>query len=405
MTREDRQKLMKPTSFSGQWNTISLLLDRILPILDALEPHHPRRPFLQSNKSEGMFRMPKSYLQDIVRWKYVLLYLVPDLRRHIDFLGQHLRNDFQYVLASIDAPYETPDKPKLVIMLSWYYKDVCALRFVDTVNQSAREHLQCALEHRLIHLYSTLLTKRSINRKSHRQEGPFRAQVIPFCALLGVTQFLPPQLQDPQIQGRWDLCDTHNDMQCRLPEGAPDAQEVSIEKRTACVCSWVINSLPTGYLTTFGLCAEVLCLRIHKRKCSLAAVYYEVANHPDAARGLTKLYCHSIAYLLQIYFNHLVTETTSSSRVSGTLSHDRHDGLILSHSSGYVALDIFFIAMDLVSHFIKDIEQSREPMSGNAVSSLDIWCRSEGRGEEYEAVLREIICKAQLEISQSETGN
>jgi hypothetical protein len=334
----------------------------------------------------------QSYLQDIIRWRYALLLLVPGLLRHIDILGRGHRVVIRCILRDLDATYSLRDKLVVAVYFSYYYEHVCVLKFVDTVDQSAREHLQCALEHRIILLYDNLFMKGSAKRKSHRQG--LRGRVMLLRRLTKTAHLLPPQYQDLRRFECSILVDKKPCAQCTAPDGAPNTQDDPLRERDACFCSWIIRCLPTSYLNTFGIREKRLCMQIHESKHTyrthtqkLAVLYYTAANQSDGAvKQLTDLYCNSIAFLLRLYFKILMTEAAVDPAI--------HDGAILTSFYRSLLQLVPFLAMNLSYDVIlRESEQDTDRTIGYTKSTLHTWCRHQGYEKAYEDMFRELICE------------
>jgi hypothetical protein len=370
---------------SLEWvSSLFELLQPLLPVLNALEPDHPKRLFLTTAALPFSFH---SYSLSIARWKGALLNIVPHLRRQITTLEQCHRIIGPRLLDCLDILYISADKMTAAFLLSWYYDDICSMRSLDTLDSSACDHISCALEHRLALLYDLIFTKVSATKTSHRRELKEQALMLRRCSNANI--FVPSEYQSFHDNMQWASRYESSNFQCRDQEYS---QDHSSRKKVASFCSWVNCCIPPGYWEMFGLDTENFCKEIHDAEqihdpnaYDLASLYDSVAsNDPYLFPLLATAYRNAIAFMLQMYLSCLLTEATSSTEIA------RHKPKIIWPQ------EILFMAMPVCFHFLKWCGGQKNLMDQDFRKTMGTWIREDGPGKAIEALLKEAPSKVSM---------
>jgi hypothetical protein len=295
----------------------------------------------------------------------------------------------------------------LAFFLSALYDDFVNLKYLDTVDQSAGEHLRLAVEHRLILLYDILLVGKSVTRKVHQQERERRARELR-CTSKAVL--LSPQFPDLPRPLMSTLFDNYATVQCEALDGAPNTRKDSLRKDTACFCAWITHGIPSPYFVEFDLQPEQICRDLHDIKheyCydaqGLAVMYYnfDVNESPYFANLIRDTYGRVMGNLLRLYSNCLLIEAASHLDLPNIVKSIRlDDERILASWYCLCPQLIPFSAMALTFDYLMWYFQASNEEEEDI---LETWICDQVCVKEIEAAFREIISQTTEEYLEDQS--
>jgi hypothetical protein len=148
------------------------------------------------------------------------------------------------------------------VPLTFYYEEVCSMRFLDSVNQPACEHLRCGIEQRLFLVYNALFTKDPVTKTLRYNELNIRAETLRRCSSAN-SNSLQQQYHAISRLENWASEYHAPHPQCKCPK---DTQNDPFSQKGTGFCCWATYCLPKQYLETFGLSTGDFCECLHDTK-------------------------------------------------------------------------------------------------------------------------------------------
>ncbi|KAI2483448.1 hypothetical protein Ptr902_05765 [Pyrenophora tritici-repentis] len=157
----------------------SVVLKPVRNCLDIFEPLHTRQIWSKDAEGWGFVwtLIVVSYSFSLLRWKRVILFLDPSLVHYVGYIEKLLYWRLQLILAELYDNRCYQDLTSAAWYLNVVYEGICSMEPSHLVDQSAKEHLQSALETRTAHIYSMLFPAGSTS-KAFRRKQEFQSLLL-----------------------------------------------------------------------------------------------------------------------------------------------------------------------------------------------------------------------------------
>ncbi len=236
------------------------------------------RAKLHSKRTDGSDLSIYTYTQSIVRWKRVLVYLAPKLQHVLAFVERLYRCLCLRMLSSCDLVHRWPDKAEALLFVGVLYHEIKQLTEMETLNLSAVNHLQLALQN-LLKVFCLRIfdfdksRKVELSKALNLPDGMdiFCGEMVLDC-LPELSGYLP--LRYHGGSSTWKIGKRHLLLghppatpldlpACLLRRSRSSESYYNKSQTNNCCCGWTFDSTPSSFLGFFGHSAPSFARYVH----------------------------------------------------------------------------------------------------------------------------------------------
>jgi hypothetical protein len=322
-------------------------------------------------------------IQILLIWKDAFIHFRPEAKIFMGILDRRYREAIQSFLVELDNTKLYHNKLRAAYILTLQYHSTLLLSDFGAVDLAAVEHIQCALQSRLVFLFGVLSTCNPEVKKLLQNSKSLDRALFPFMHKTDQSlRFVQP---DGFSMATQRVGNPSFHLQCPILQTHEDSRRST--SKTSCFCSWALGWLPIVYLQYFGYDTGTFSQGLHDEGHVLYLLGRDVEarfqNLADGSGGLflygTDTLCFTAILSFFLYFGRLsLTDTPGGCALSIT-QHREYD-LILHQ--------VIFTAMELAGSFVESMRaiDNSEPHNFE-VAPMANWVDRNG----YERAMKDLF--------------
>ena len=210
------------------------------------------------------------YTHSILRWKTVLIYLVPGLQRVCAFIARLYKYSCLEVLRLCDRTHEYRNKYVAAFIVVLVFDEFQHLTEIEESDPSAVEHVQLALKNRLKVFCSQIYHSDYYKANSFKKVNRSKNNVLRLLAMHvncvpGLSFCLPPYYRK-EMPNAFPHCYPFTNLDlpaCLLRRSDSSGYQYGNGQTNSCCCGWAFDSTPSGFLGLFDHSAESFARYFH----------------------------------------------------------------------------------------------------------------------------------------------
>ena len=345
LLQEDISALEVFETMESQFGGIKTFTQNYKYLFDLMESLEPLRSriflkILDSNEDTHAL-YSYSYTSSIVRWKRVLVYMVPELQHVLALLERFHRYKCSQVLRYCDLVHTSPHKDRAVMMVVLILEEIRHFTGTEILDSSVVNHLQLALQNRL-----KVFCHRLFDFDGSRQiENSREWYKLCVAAMVDRAQGLLWCLPRRYYGCSWVVFKAMPDSLSVRPPVTPLDLPACLLRRSdsslycydnteidVCCCGWTFDGISSGFLELLSYTAPSFARFIHSKpqkgtRQALNTVLRGPYTETLSLRRRMLVFGGALSFLLWHSFqviNH-VTKTLESNRILERFEgkHDR----------------------------------------------------------------------------------
>ena len=286
------------SAFDSQFGGTYDFLQKFVYLFDFMRFFEQYRSNFFLSKSNGTRLWFYAFSHSIIRWKRVLLFLAPGLKRVLDLIEKLHKYLCLSVFEDCDQLHGHTNKFEAVMVCVTIFDEIKHHQFehhqmsMEILDSSARDHVQLLLKSRLkvfcSRVYDFDESKLNLSKIDKSEANIKVAMVI--ARVPELSSCLPRRYQDPVWY--WDaefrrLLSIKKPSTAQLPACLLPRLDIS-DYHDSCCCGRASDSAPPGFLSLFGHSARSFADFVHSgpQKISLR----EVEKDFDARQALNDVF-------------------------------------------------------------------------------------------------------------------
>ena len=278
-------------SFDSQFGSYYDSMKEFDYLLNFIRFHERHRANFFLLNSSGAWINLYVFSHSIFRWKRVLVFLAPGIKRMLDLIEKIYKYLCPAVLDNCDRLHRLTDKSEAVMLCVTIFDEIQHLTSMEISDSSARDHVQLVLKSRLKVFCSRIyddFDESKVNLSKSDQSSPKIELAMVISRVPELSSCLPRRYQDhlwywqKELRLRLSIKDPST---AHLPACLLHRLDSSDHngQNDSCCCGWAFDSAPRGFLSLFGHSARSFAHLVHSgpQKISLREVEIHFDPHQD----------------------------------------------------------------------------------------------------------------------------